>query len=129
MLSCARHWKAMRLMRRQSRWGGREGERGREEATNDLGHLFHLSHCFSLSYSFPQKILEAADKQQDVVELDLPGVKKLFLGLERKIQVLIKWGQQKRRRGRGRGQKRDGRPKRQMDDMDAVVMVPAMHSP
>lgn len=28
-----------------------------------------------------------ADKQQDVVELDLPGVKKLFLGLERRIQV------------------------------------------
>ncbi len=34
-----------------------------------------------------KKILEAADKQQDVVELDLPGVKKLFLGLERKIQA------------------------------------------
>ncbi len=43
---------------------------------------------------FPQKILEAADKQQDVVELDLPGVKKLFLGLERKIQVM------NRKRGR-----------------------------
>jgi hypothetical protein len=32
-----------------------------------------------------------------VVELDLPGVKKLFLGLERKIQVM------RRRRMRGEG--------------------------
>ncbi|EKU22723.1 beta-catenin-like protein 1 [Nannochloropsis gaditana CCMP526] len=34
-----------------------------------------------------KRILQVADKQQDVVELDLPGVKKLFLGLERRIQA------------------------------------------
>lgn len=34
-----------------------------------------------------RRILEAADKQQDVVELDLPGVKRLLLGLEKKVQA------------------------------------------
>ena len=33
----------------------------------------------------PHRILEAADKKEDVVELDVHGVKRLLLALERKI--------------------------------------------
>lgn len=80
--------------------GKKGGKEGRRERWRLLGFWRPYSSLSSLSLLLllPQKILEAADKQQDVVELDLPGVKKLFLGLERKIQVR----RIRRRRGGGR---------------------------
>lgn len=53
-----------------------------------------------------------ADKQQDVVELDLPGVKKLFLGLERRIQVGEGEGLVG---GRGRVTRGQARPRHALD--------------
>ena len=58
------------------------------------------------------------------MELDLPGVKKLFLGLERKIQVMTR-----KRRRRSGGRRRYKRLEGRKDEIDAVFMVPAICAP
>lgn len=63
---------------------GGGGEDGEEEDEAEL--IRKALESDDIDEDTIKRILEAADKQQDVVELDLPGVKKLFLNLEKKIQ-------------------------------------------
>ncbi|TFJ84049.1 hypothetical protein NSK_005144 [Nannochloropsis salina CCMP1776] len=67
--------------------GEKEDEADREEGEDEEAFLRKALESDDIDEETIKRILQVADKQQDVVELDLPGVKKLLLGLERRIQA------------------------------------------
>jgi len=58
-----------------------------QEETDDIDLIRQALESDEIDEEMIKKVLELADRKTDVVELDLPGLKKMVVNLERKINA------------------------------------------